>query len=151
MYLYISLLVAFPALTLAASLPSTLDITETPRLANLTSYASLQAQGNDSKVNGDIWSWYCTKDMNWSLPKVHPDDCLGVLDYFYIETMHDGGFKIKEFLSPDADKPADLEPQWTPRKYTFGKAYFAQLSLFSLSHSSRFEMMLNPAFRVSML
>ena len=47
----------------------------------------------------------------------------GVLDYFYIQTMEEGGKKKLEFLAPGATRKTHDKMQWTPRKYTFGSVY----------------------------
>lgn len=49
------------------------------------------------------------------------DDCEAVLQYFYYETMADGGTKLIEFRSPGATRTTHMKGQKTPRKYTFGK------------------------------
>ena len=120
--LYILLLAASLAYASAASLPPTLDLTSIPSLPNLTS-TYLRPQANRSAVDGDIWLWYCTKMERWSLPKLDSDDCLGALDWFYLENMQDGGTKRKDFVAPGGKKTTYTEMQWTPRKYTFGEVY----------------------------
>ena len=67
--------------------------------------------------------WYCTKVDQWNLPEVESRDCEGVLDYFYIQTMEEGGSKRIEFLAPGAKRITHNMSQWTPRKYTFGSVY----------------------------
>ena len=49
---------------------------------------------------------------------------MGVLDYFFMETMHDGGKNLIEFLMPGSKKSLFVKTQWTPRKYTFGRLLF---------------------------
>lgn len=94
-----------------------------PTLIHLTSTTSLQAQSNSSAVEGDLWPGYCTKFERWSVPKLDPRDCGGVLDWFYIHTMHQGGRKNEEFIASGAKKASLEGTQWTPRKYTFGTVY----------------------------
>ena len=105
----------------AATLPPTLDLTSNPRAPNKP-LADLRAQSNISDVEGQPL-WYCTKADQWTLPKLEPHDCGGVLDYFYIETMGEGGGKMMEFRAPGAKKVTHNKLQWTPRKYTFGSVY----------------------------
>lgn len=107
--------------TSAATLPPTLDLTSNPRTPNKPS-ADLRAQSNVSAIEGSPW-WYCTKVDQWALPRPDPRDCEGVLDYFYIETMGEGGRKKLEFLAPGAKRTTHNQMQWTPRKYTFGSVY----------------------------
>lgn len=107
--------------TSGATLPPTLDLTSDPRAPN-EPLADLQAQSNISAVQANP-KWYCTKVDQWILPRLDPSDCEGVLDYFYIQTMEDGGAKRIEFLAPGAKKITHNMSQWTPRKYTFGSAH----------------------------
>lgn len=122
MLLYFLLLLGSIAYTSAASVPSSLDILTKPSLSNMSS-DSLTTQLNNSEVTGDVWSWFCTRATAWSLPTVELDDCFGVLDYFFIETMHEGGRTAKEFLAPGAKKASYYDTEITPRKYTFGEMY----------------------------
>lgn len=112
------------ASTSAAFIPSTVDFTSTLALSNLTS-TNIPARSDTPVVKGELRSWYCTKIGSWSLPKIEPNDCSGVLDYFYIETMEEGGGKLKEFRAPGSKKETVLETEWTPRKYTFGRVYLS--------------------------
>ena len=107
--------------TSAATLPPTLDLTSNPRAPDKP-LADLQAQSNISAVGGSPL-WYCTNIDQWTLPRPDPHDCEGVLDYFYIETMREGGKKKVEFLAPGAKRATHNMMQWTPRKYTFGSDY----------------------------
>ncbi len=119
---YFVLVVASLAAASAASLPPTLDLIRNPDLSNVISAGS-PTLSNNSAVEGDIWSWYCTQVPRWSVPKLEPSDCKGMLEYFYLETMHDGGRKMKNFRAPGSKKSTYLETQWTPRKYTFGRVH----------------------------
>ena len=103
----------------AATLPPTLDLTSNPS-APIKPLADLRAQSNVSDVEGQPL-WYCTKIDQWTLPKLEPGDCSGVLDYFYIQTMDQGGGKKIEFRAPGGKKMTHNQVQWTPRKYTFGR------------------------------
>ncbi len=114
--LYFLLLIGFLAYTSAASVPSTVN---TERDLTLSG----PAQSNSSVAESDIWLSYCTKTERWSLPELNPDDCSGVLDYFYIETVDKDHRGSKEFRSPKAKKKAQAKTQWTPRKYTFGRPF----------------------------
>ena len=105
----------------AATLPPTLNLTSNPRAPDKP-LADLRAQSNFSDVEGQPL-WYCTKVDQWTLPKLEPRDCGGVLDYFYIETMEQGGGKRIEFRAPGSKKMTHNLMQWTPRKYTFGIVY----------------------------
>ena len=110
------------AWTSAATLPPTLDLTSDLVLSNL-SLTDLRAQSNSSTVEDDLWSWYCTKIDQWMLPKYENEDCRAVLDYFYIQTMDEGGTRRKEFLSTHSRKQTYMETEITPRKYTFGSVF----------------------------
>ena len=122
MIVHLLLLVwSLAAHTSAATLPPTLDIISSPRAPD-EELADLRAQSNISDVEGQPL-WYCTKVDQWALPKLEPHDCRGVLDYFYIETMGEGGGKRIEFRAPGAKKITHSLMQWTPRKYTFGSVY----------------------------
>lgn len=141
------LFVVFLAHASAASIPSTIDIISDPASSNLTS-TNRQAQSDASVRNGGIWSWYCTKVQRWSLPELEPDDCLGVLDYFYFETMEDGGRKLKEFRAPGSKKTTYTETEWTPRKYTFGRVYLPPIFSSSIYvFSNRFNQTPGSIFR----
>ena len=107
--------------TSAATLTPTLDLIKNPTASD-KSLADLGAQSNISAVEGDPW-WYCTKVDRWTLPKLEPHDCEGVLDYFYIQTMDEGGTKRLEFLAPGAKGKTHIQVQRTPRKYIFGSVY----------------------------
>ena len=109
------------ALTSAATLPPTLDVTSNSSALDKP-LADLRVLSNISAIEGNPW-WYCTKVDQWTLPKVDPHDCRGVLEYFFIETMYEGGNKRIEFLTPGAKKKTHSLGQWTPRKYTFGSVY----------------------------
>lgn len=117
MHQFLLLVAWLTACTSAASL--------SPTLIHLTS-PSQHAQSNGSTVAGDAWPGYCTKIERWSVPRLDPRDCVGVLDWFYIHTMHAGGSRKEEFIAPGAKK-ASFEGtqlvQWTPRKYTFGTVH----------------------------
>ena len=118
MILYFLLLVGSLACTGTASILSTTDTTESTALSNLT---SLSPQAQDDNLMFRIC--YCTKMERWSLPKLEPNDCLGVLDYFFIETITDRyARKSKEFRAPGAKSISKCPSQKTPRKYTFGRA-----------------------------
>ena len=119
---YFVLLVSSLVGASAATLPSTLDLIRNSELSNARPNGSPDLY-NNSMVQGDIWSWYCTQIPRWSVPKLEPSDCKGMLDYFYLETMHDGGRKMKNFRAPGSIKSSYLETQWTPRKYTFGRVH----------------------------
>ena len=114
------LLLGFLAFTNAASVSSIPNISKNSTRSNLTSI-HLQAQLETSAVN--VWAWYCTKARNWSLPVPELDDCLGLLDFFWIETWDDQHRKSKEFRAPGAKKTTAVQTQWTPRKYTFRKQF----------------------------
>ena len=105
----------------AATLPPTLDLISNLRDPNKP-LADSRVQANTSAVEGVI-RWYCTKVDSWILPRMKPHDCGGVLEYFYLETMDQGGTKWNEFLAPGAKKTTHDQVEWTPRKYTFGSAY----------------------------
>ena len=112
------LVVGSLAYTFAASFPSRINITGNTTPSNLVS-TDPRAQSNDSVAEN---TWYCTRTERWSLPVVEPDDCSGVLDYFYIETVDMNHRKSKEFRAPGAKKTTHQQTQWTPRKYTYGRA-----------------------------
>lgn len=115
MHYFLLLVEWLAACTSAASRP--------PTLIHLASTTSPQAQSNGSVAEGTPWPGYCTKFERWSVPKLELTDCGGVLDWFYIHTMHEGGSRKEEFIAPGA-KTASLEGTvWTPRKYTFGTVH----------------------------
>lgn len=120
MNLCVLLLVGCLTYTTAASFPSITDITANTTLQNLTS-TSAQTQSSNSAAEDEIWVWYCANNQRWSLPELKHDDCLGVLDYFWIETTDETARKSKEFRVPGARKKTTAPPQKTPQKYTFGK------------------------------
>ena len=107
--------------TSAATLPPTLDLINNSRDPNKP-LADARAQSNISAVEG-VLRWYCTKVDRWILPKMDRHDCGGVLEYFYLETMDQGGSKWNEFLAPGAKRTTYDQVEWTPRKYTFGSVY----------------------------
>ncbi len=90
----------------------------TPSFFNLT--LANQINLNGSTV-GQFWNSYCTPIRRWNQPRMQQDDCQAVLQYFYHETMADGGKKPIEFRSPGATRTTHMKVQKTPRKYTFGK------------------------------
>lgn len=120
MILWFLLLVGTLASTSDASVLSTIDITRNTTLSNLTSN-NLRSQSNSSVAEIDFRISYCTKKQTWSVPEVKPDDCCGVLDYFYLETVDETFRKSKEFKAPGAKKTSRVPTQTTPRKYTFGR------------------------------
>lgn len=120
MILYLLLLVGSLACTRAASVLSLVDTTSEPSLSDLN-FSHLQAGSNDSAGSSNVYSSYCTSAQNWSLPELEPDDCSGVLDYFYLETADFDSRRQKEFRAPGAKKITKAKTEWTPRKYTFGK------------------------------
>ena len=122
MMLYYLLLIGSLAYTSAASVPSTLNPTRDPTLSGPQS-TQLRARSNGSVAESDIWLWYCTKTEKWSLPELNPEDCAGVLDYFYIETAGMDFHSPKEFRAPHSKKKTYKKTQWTPRKYTFGRPF----------------------------
>ena len=100
--------------TRAASIPSVTNTIETTTLSNLTSTQSQsQSDNNVRKIA------YCTKMPRWFVPAPEPEDCMGVLDYLYIETADSQFRKSKEFRAPGAKKISHASPVQTPRKYTF--------------------------------
>ena len=101
----------------AASIPPKLD------LVSNASPTNLQAQSNISTMEHDVWYWHCTTADRWIYPLLEPEDCEGVLDYFYYETMREGGSTRTEFLSPNAKRTSRGEWVKTPRKYTFGTVH----------------------------
>ena len=127
------LFVGFLAYTSAALISPTLHFASNQAPSNLTSIISPAQSNSPEAPTGGLWSWYkyCTKIRRWSLPQLELDDCSIVLDYFYLETMEEGGGKIKEFLAPGAKKTTYAETEWTPRKYTFGRAYLKTTFLLS--------------------
>ncbi len=122
MMLYYLHLIGLLAYTSAASVPSTLNTARDLTLSGPQS-TQLRAQSNSSVAESDIWLSYCTKTERWSLPELKPDDCSGVLDYFYIETIDKDHRSSKEFKSPNSKKKTQAKTQWTPRKYTFGRLF----------------------------
>ena len=120
----------------AASIPSSSSISNIPSFVNLTSAREVSQSTNRSAIEGDSWEWYCTPIQRWNQPPMEKEDCRGVLDYFYYETMMDGGRGPMEFLSPGAKKTEHAKGQMTPRKYTFGKRHGTPVSIsFSVSPS----------------
>ncbi|KAF6224634.1 hypothetical protein HO173_012977 [Letharia columbiana] len=109
----------------AASIPSSSSISNIPSFVNLTSAREVSQSTNRSTIEGDSWEWYCTPIQRWNQPPMEKEDCRGVLDYFYYETMMDGGRGSMEFLSPGAKKTEHAKGQMTPRKYTFGTCTLA--------------------------
>ena len=109
------------ALTGAATLPPTLDLTSISTAPDKP-LADLRAQSNVSAVGGNPW-WFCTRVDRWILPKLISGDCKGVLDYFYIQTMDEGGTKRLEFIAPGTRGKSHIQVQRTPRKYIFGSVY----------------------------
>lgn len=127
MILCVLLLVGCLTYTTAVSFPSTTVITANTTLPDLTS-APAQAPSNSSAESDEIWVWYCANNERWSLPELEPDDCLGVLDFFYIETIDETARKPKEFRVPGAKGKTQTQAQKTPRKYTFGTACLSKIS-----------------------
>lgn len=131
--------------TRAATIPSRMNTIETTALSNLTS-AQLQTQSGDNVFR----MAYCTKMSRWSVPKLEPEDCMGMLDYLYIETADSMFHKSKEFRAPGA-KVSHGPPVPTPRKYTFGnhfppqcpEAFLASILQFNKNHSSHRRQSLN--------
>ena len=91
----------------------------TPSFFNLTLANQISLNGSIAEEN---WRGsYCSSIWRWNRPRMQQDDCQSVLQYFYYETMADGGTKQIEFRSPDAKRRTHMKVQKTPRKYTFGK------------------------------
>lgn len=97
------------------------SISNIPSIFNLTSSDEPSLPSNRVSAEGDFWKCYCTPSQQWNQPPMQQDDCQGVLEYFYYETMTDGGRKPMEFMSPGAKKTRHMKGQTTPRKYTFGE------------------------------
>ena len=122
-------LVASLAYTInAISVPSGINIASDPILSNLTSI-HLPAQPNVSVAEDDLWIWYCTNNQRWSRPEIKPDDCKGMLDYFWLETYDKGHRKSRTFRAPGGKKISSATQEWTPRKYTFGRASLSTVFL----------------------
>ena len=117
------LLVLAASLAYSSSLPPTRHRTSDLSVLNLTSANGTAPSSHLDAVDNDIWSWFCTRSPGWSSPALNPDDCTGVLDYFFVEALYDGGKGIMEFRAPGAKVSGDVKTQWTPRKYTFGKHF----------------------------
>lgn len=99
-------------------------ISNFPTLFNLTSSTQPSLSFNQSPtVEGGGCTWYCTSTRPWNDPSMQQDDCQGVLEYFYYETMTDGGRKPREIILPGARKTRHLKGETTPRKYTFSKCH----------------------------
>lgn len=157
------LVVGSLACTSSAFVPSTINITRSSTVSNLTS-AHLRSSSHTSVAESNFRMQYCTKIESWSLPKLEPDDCLGVLDYFYLETYDESHRKSKEFRAPGAKKTTHSPPQRTPRKYTFRKAYPPMIMLSfhfffcihstmesSWFHSVKVELFQKPPFAANIL
>lgn len=99
---------------------SSLSLIKNLSFFDLTSANESTLPPSQSTVEGNGW-WYCTPIQPWNQPPMVQDDCQGVLEYFYYETMTDGGTKSMEFMSPGAAKTTHFKLQTTPRKYIFGK------------------------------
>ena len=91
-------------------------------LVNLTSTSNNLSDA--SNPGGDDWSWYCTQTHRWSTLDFQRDDCTGMLDWLFLETMHDGGRTLMQFRMAGSKASRFLETQWTPRKYTYGRSGF---------------------------
>lgn len=105
----------------AATIPSTSGISNIPALLSPTAPDEPSLSSNYSTVEGGFQKWFCTGSQAWNQPALELGDCHGMLQYFYHETMADGGRKAMEFLSPGAKRTRHSKGQATPRKYTFGK------------------------------
>ena len=121
---------------------STTDIIANTSLPQLTS-APAHALPNSSAGEDELWVWYCANTERWTLPKLQHDDCLGMLDYFFIETADETSHKAKEFRMPGAKRKAHVRAQTTPRKYTFGRACLSKI----FYHSKCFSTLISPRNR----
>ena len=123
------LLVASLAYTTnAISVPSTINIASDPTLSNLTSIP-LPAQSDNPVAESDFGIWYCTNNQRWSRPDIKPDDCKGMLDFFWLETYDKDQRKSRTFRAPGGKKISKAAQEWTPRKYTFGRASLSTMFL----------------------
>lgn len=121
MIIYFLLLMKFLFPADAATIMPPSSISNIPTFVNLNSSNQPNPSSNRSTfVDGKDWKWYCTPIPRWNHPPMEQSDCQGVLEYFYYETMTDGGRKSMEFISPGAKKIRHIKGQMTPRKYTFG-------------------------------
>ena len=76
---------------------------------------------NQSFTRGDLrQSYYCTSSDRWNRPAWEQNDCQGVVEYLYHETMGDGGWNGVEFMAPGATRIKRIKRQKTPLRYIFG-------------------------------
>lgn len=116
-------------ITNAATIPLGTNTIKTTALSNLTStQLQLQSDNNGYKIS------YCTKMPRWSVPMLEREDCMGMLDYLYLETADSMFRKSKEFRAPGAKKISHASPVQTPRKYTFGRV--SDLSVIISTHTT---------------
>ena len=75
---------------------------------------------NQSSVQGRLQLGYCTSSDRWNQPAWWQNDCQGVVEYLYHETMGDGGWSGVEFMAAGATRIKRLKRQRTPLRYIFG-------------------------------
>ena len=74
---------------------------------------------NQSSIQGRLQQGYCTSSNRWNQPAWWQNDCQGVVEYLYHETMADGGWNGVEFMAADATRMKRLKRQRTPLRYIF--------------------------------
>ncbi len=128
MYLHIPVLLWPCAFVAATEFPELFtnaigDISQSSTLTQTGSLANTTIPDNTTTELKEDMLMHCAKPLTWDAPSFHSEDCLGAIDYLFLETsLTECYSQLCQFYGKDTrTRIPKKNAQPTPRKYTFGK------------------------------